>query len=176
MIAPEIRPVIKHAAHFSRRGCSDGSDAFVNFSYATLRNASVLSDDVTFKDFSPCDYLPHLQQVLFSTDTMDEHVTYETLVIVPESLKTSLHDLFGDEMKFNGPFVSYDANLESHDANLDIIYCFRSLIPFTLYLPSCWTTLDTFRFVASSISSMTCFQSMPTEDGWKCHNRNHLQR
>ena len=108
LIAPEIRPVIKNAAHFSRRGCSDASEAFANFSYNELTSASVLPNELAFEDFSPCDYLPHLQQVLFSTDMMDANVTYETFVVVPVSLNNSLSELLGDKIEFNGPFVSFD--------------------------------------------------------------------
>ena len=106
LIPPEIRPAIKHADHLSRRGCSDGSDSFANYSYIALRNATMLPDEMTFDDFSPCDYLPQLQQVLFSTDELAESVTYETFVIVPESLNTTLREQFGEDTDINGPFVS----------------------------------------------------------------------
>ena len=112
LIPPEIRPVIKHAAYLSRRECSDGSETFTDFAYTALRNAAVVPDNVTKEVFSPCDYLPHLQQVLFSTDNLDANVTYETLVVVPESLNNSLYELFGGEMEINGPFVSYDVSLK----------------------------------------------------------------
>ena len=107
LIPPEIRPVIKHAAHLSRRGCSDGSETFANFSYTELRNAEILPEDLALEDFSPCDYLQDLQQVLFSTDELDSSVTYETLVVLPESLNATLYEKFGSsEVEFNGPFVS----------------------------------------------------------------------
>ena len=106
LIASEIRPVIKHAAHLSRRGCSDGPETFTNFSYTELKNAAMLPDDLALGDFSPCDYLPHLQQVLFSTDELDTSVTYETLAVLPESLNNTLYEKFGNEIEFNGPFVS----------------------------------------------------------------------
>jgi hypothetical protein len=100
-------PNIKHAAHLSRRGCSDGSEAFANFSYSLLTNASVLPDGTTFDNFSPCDYLPHLQQVLFPTDALDTSVTYESFIIIPDSLNTSLREHYGDEIAITGPFVRF---------------------------------------------------------------------
>ena len=66
----------------------------------------MLPAELAFDDFSPCDYLPQLQQVVFSTDELDESVTYETFVIVPESLNTTLREQFGDDNDINGPFVS----------------------------------------------------------------------
>ena len=107
LIAPELRPVIKHAAHLSRRGCSDASNAFAIFAYNELSNASVLPSNLAFEDFSPCNFLPELQQVLYSTNELDESVTYETLVVVPDSIKDALHEQFGDDVDINGPFVSY---------------------------------------------------------------------
>ena len=106
LIPPEIRPVIKHAAYLSRRGCSDGTETFANFAYTTLKNAVVLPDDVTEEVFSPCDYLPHLQQVLFATDGLNESVTYESFIIVPESLNASLYEQFGNDVNIDGKFVS----------------------------------------------------------------------
>ena len=106
LIAPELRPVIKNAARLSRRGCSDASNAFANFSYTKLSNASVLPIDLAFEDFSSCDYLPQLQQLLFSTDELDESVTYESFVVVPESINATLYELFGEDVDINGPFVS----------------------------------------------------------------------
>ena len=120
LIPPEIRPVIKHAAYLSRRECSDGSETFTDFAYTALRNAAVVPDNVTKEVFSPCDYLPHLQQVLFSTDELDTSVTYETLVVVPEHLNNSLYELFGDEMEFNGPFVSYDVSFKLFTCSITI--------------------------------------------------------
>ena len=107
LIPSEMRPVIKHAAYLSRRGCSDASKTFANFAYIKLSDAAVLPSDLSLEDFSPCDYLPHLQQVLFSTDELDETVTYETFVVVPESMKTVLYEQFGNEVEINGPFVSF---------------------------------------------------------------------
>lgn len=106
LIPPEIRPAIKHAAHLSRRGCSDGSDNFSNFSYTLLSNATILPVELAFNDFSSCDYLPQLQQVLFSTDELDENVTYENFVIVPQSLNTTLRDELAYNVEVDGPFVS----------------------------------------------------------------------
>ena len=102
-----MRPVIKHAAHLSRRGCSNASESFANFAYTKLINAGVLPGDVAFEGFSPCDYLQMLQQVLFSTNELDEDVTYENFVIVPETLKTELLGYFGNQVEINGPFVRY---------------------------------------------------------------------
>ena len=104
-----MRPVIKHAAHLSRRGCSDASETFVNFSYSELNNAGVLPDNLTIEDFSPCDHLQMLQHVVFSTNISNTNtsVTYENFVIVPESLSTYLHEQFSDDVEINGPFVSF---------------------------------------------------------------------
>lgn len=66
----------------------------------------MLPVDLTFEEFSSCDYLPQLQQLLFSTDELDESVTYESFVVVPETIKTTLHQLFGEDVDINGPFVS----------------------------------------------------------------------
>lgn len=79
---------------------------FTNFSYTKLSNASVLPDNLTLEDFSPCDYLPNLQQVMFSTDELDDSVTYETLVVVPETLKTMLEEQLGNQTEIDGAFVS----------------------------------------------------------------------
>lgn len=114
LIAPEIRPVVKHAAHLSRRGCKDPSEAFSNFSFTQLSNASVLPINLTLENFSPCEYLPHLQQVLFSTDEMDESVTYETFVVIPDQLNNSLYELFGSEAVINGRFVSFYVAARAH--------------------------------------------------------------
>ena len=107
MIPPELRPVIKHAAHLSRRGCSDASETFANFSYNELTNAGVLPTELALEDFSPCEHLPHLQQVLFSTDELNESVTYETFVVVPDKIRNALHAQLGEEVDINGPFVSF---------------------------------------------------------------------
>lgn len=132
LIPPEIRPVINDAARGSRRGCSDVSDTFANFAYMTLKtaltnNETVLLDDFAFEDFSACEYLPELQQVLFPTDEFDENVTYETFVIVPDSIRTLVHELYGDEVEVNGPFVSSAMKVDT----------FYSLIASTIYLISC---------------------------------------
>ena len=75
---------------------------------------------MTKEVFSPCDYLPHLQQVLFSTDELNASVTYETLVVVPEHLNNSLYELFGGEVEFDGPFVSYDVSLNLFTCSITI--------------------------------------------------------
>lgn len=111
LIPADIRPVIQHAAHLSRRGCSDASDAFANFAFTTLDkarldNETVLPDDLSFEEFSACEYLPQLQQVLFSTEEMDESVTYQSFVVIPEELQATLRDRFGEGVEINGPFVS----------------------------------------------------------------------
>lgn len=111
LIPQAIRPAIKHSAHLSRRGCSDASDSFARFAYTTLSNAlinneTVLPDHLALDDFLSCKYLPELQQVLFSTDELDESVTYETFVVVPDSIRTLVHGLYGDGVDVNGPFVS----------------------------------------------------------------------
>lgn len=107
LISPEISPIIRHAALLSRRGCSDTSETFSNFAYTTLNAAEVLPADLGLEDFSPCEYLEQLQQVLFSTDEQVEKVTYENFVIVPEALNTSLYNLYGNEDVINGQFVSF---------------------------------------------------------------------
>jgi hypothetical protein len=65
----------------------------------------MLPDDLEFDDFSSCDYLPLLQKVLF--DELDESVTYESFVIVPEALSMALNEQYGNEVEINGPFVSF---------------------------------------------------------------------
>lgn len=70
-----------------------------------LTNASVLPDGLIFDDFSPCNYLPHLQQVLFSTDALDTSVTYESFVIISDSLNVSLRERFGEDVDISGTFV-----------------------------------------------------------------------
>lgn len=122
LIPSEMRPSIKHTAHLSRQGCSDGSDAFANFSYTVLTNASALPDGLSFDDFSPCDYLPNLQQVLFSTDVLNESVTYEHFVIIPDSLNTSLHEHYGGEVEINGPFVRFSSNLTTLTFRYELTY------------------------------------------------------
>ena len=61
---------------------------------------------MTYEDFSPCDYLPNLQQVLFETDELNEEVDYETFVLIPEDLHSLLNEQFGNETEFSGAFVS----------------------------------------------------------------------
>lgn len=97
---------MKHSGRFSRGGCSNPSEMFANFSYTKLINASVLPSNLTVEEFSPCDYLPHLQKVMFATDELDDSVTYETFVVVPDDLKTSLQEQLGNETEINGSFVS----------------------------------------------------------------------
>ena len=106
LIPAEIRSIVKNSARFSRGGCADPPETFTNFSYTKLSNASVLPSNLTLEEFSPCDYLPNLQQVMFSTDELDDNVTYETLVVVPESLKIMLEDELGNQTEINGEFVS----------------------------------------------------------------------
>lgn len=72
-----------------------------------LRNASLLPADLSLDDFSLCDYLPELQKVLFSTSELDESVTYKSLVVVPESINTTLYQQFGTELELTGSFVSF---------------------------------------------------------------------
>ena len=116
LIAPEIRPIIKHADRLSREGCSDASSTFASFSYNRLKDASLLPDSLSLEEFSPCDYLSHLQQNLFSTGELNENVTYKNFFIVPESLNASLHLQFGDDVNIDGKFVS--AALSSPITNL----------------------------------------------------------
>lgn len=106
---PEIRPIIRHATLLLRNGCSDASEAFTTFSYTQLSTTDMLPVGLSLEDFSPCEYLMQLQQTLFSTDLQDESVTYETFVVVPEVLNTSLYDKFGHEAEINGQFVSFHA-------------------------------------------------------------------
>ena len=120
--------MIKHAAHLSRRGCSDASETFANFAFTQLSNAAVLPTDLALEDFSPCQYLPHLQQILFSTDELDESINYENFVVVPESIQTVLYEQFGNEVEINGPFVSFNdlyhvvAGYFSDDDGLSSLY------------------------------------------------------
>lgn len=103
LIVPEIRPLIKNA----EKECTQSlTQTFETFSYNELSSAGVLPDDLTSEEFSPCDYLPNLQQVLFETDELNEDVTYETFVVIPDSLNTMLHDRLGNDVKVNGQFVS----------------------------------------------------------------------
>jgi hypothetical protein len=106
LIPTELRPVIKHSKHLSRRGCKDASERFANFSYTQLNNSQVLPEGVTFANFSSCEYLPHLQQLLYSTDELNETVTYETFVIIPDELAATLEEQLGNKTEFNGKFVS----------------------------------------------------------------------
>ena len=106
LIAPELRPVIKHAKHLSRRGCREASDIFTNYSFTTLSNAQILPGNLTIQNFSACEYLPQLQQLLFSTDALDESVTYETFVVIDDQLGAALREQFPNEEGFDGKFVS----------------------------------------------------------------------
>jgi transcriptional regulator NrdR family protein len=106
LIPYEIRPVIKHAKHLSRRGCKDASERFTNFSYIQLNNSQLLPEDLTVDDFSSCEYLSQLQQLLYSTEELDETVTYETFVIIPDDLVATLEEQFGADAEFDGKFVS----------------------------------------------------------------------
>ena len=75
-----------------------------------------MPDSLSLEEFSPCDYLSHLQQNLFSTGELNENVTYKNFFIVPESLNASLHLQFGDDVNIDGKFVS--AALSSPITNL----------------------------------------------------------
>lgn len=57
-------------------------------------------------DFSSCEYLSQLQQLLYSTEELDETVTYETFVIIPDDLVATLEEQFGADAEFDGKFVS----------------------------------------------------------------------
>jgi hypothetical protein len=94
-IGLEIRPVIKHAAHFSRNGCLDASETFINFAYTELSRAAVLPTGLALDEFSPCDYLQHLQQVIFAANVSDTNLTYNSFVVAPESLNNTLQEQFG---------------------------------------------------------------------------------
>lgn len=43
-IGLEIRPVIKHAAHFSRNGCLDASETFINFAHLWTKSRCSTAD------------------------------------------------------------------------------------------------------------------------------------
>ena len=106
LIGPEIRAVVRHASSLTRNGCFDASQAFINFSYHELNAATLLPNDLTLEDFSPCDYLGLLQQLLFATNELNANITYETFLMIPESLNTTLYNQFGNETDFSGSFVS----------------------------------------------------------------------
>ena len=106
LIPHEIRPVIKHSAHLSKRGCSDASETFAKFAYTSLSDVLIFSDSFVFEDFSTCEFLPQLQQLLYSTNEINTKVTYEDFVIVPENITISLREKFGNETEIDGPFVS----------------------------------------------------------------------
>lgn len=106
LIGPEIRSVVRHASSLKRNGCTAASESFATFAYNKLSTAALLPDGLTLDDFSPCSYLDLLQQLLFTTNELDMSVTYETFVVVPESLNTTLYNQFGNETDFNGSFVS----------------------------------------------------------------------
>lgn len=106
LIPYELRPVIKHAKHLSRRGCKDASEKFTNFAYTQLNNSQLLPEDLTVDNFSSCEYLSHLQQLLYSTEELDETVTYQTFVIIPDDLVATLEEQFGEKVEFDGKFVS----------------------------------------------------------------------
>ena len=156
-----MRPVIKHAAHLSRRGCSDASETFANFAYTRLSNAGVLPDDLTIEDFSPCDHLQMLQHVLFVTDELDASVTYETLVIVPEALKTELYDQFGNQLEINGPYVRFHVAIA--DNGIFTYFSGISNMILLFYYHSYWISLDICLFVGSLRFSMMCFLSRQAE-------------
>ena len=67
----------------------------------------MLPSNLAFKDFSRATFSLKLQQILYSTNELDESVTYESLVVVPYYIKDALHEQFGDDVDINGPFVSY---------------------------------------------------------------------
>jgi hypothetical protein len=104
LITPEIRSVIKHSSHLVKDGCVNPSASFSNFAFTRLRDAGALPEDMLLVDFSPCEYLPHLQQELFSK--FNDNVTYENFVIVPKPLENFIQDYFGHEVNITGEFVS----------------------------------------------------------------------
>ena len=61
-----------------------------------------MPESLVLEEFSPCEYLPHLQQILFATDELNENVTYQNFIIVPASLYEQLGDV-----NIDGKFVSY---------------------------------------------------------------------
>ena len=143
LIGPEIRSVVRHASSLKRNGCTAASESFATFAYNKLSTAALLPDGLTLDDFSPCSYLDLLQQLLFTTNELDMSVTYETFVVVPESLNTTLYNQFGNETDFNGSFVSvFEACLIKWNR-----YEEPSSFPFSA-IRSYWKTLGTCLFVA----------------------------
>lgn len=110
LVAPEIRSVVKHASHLARNGCADPSESFAIYAFDRLNG--VLPSGLLIEDFSPCDYLAQLQQVLFSTSSLNDDVTYETFVILPASLKTELQGYYTGLEDLNGEFVSLFCHFE----------------------------------------------------------------
>jgi hypothetical protein len=113
LITPEIRPVVKHASrlmHYSalmHKKCTDSSESFNNYAFDRLSSASLLPEDIAVEEFSACDNLPHLQQLIFETEGLNEYVTYENFVILPENLTAQLLEFYNDtNTTFNGEFVS----------------------------------------------------------------------
>lgn len=104
LITPEIRSIIRHASQLEKDGCVKPSASFSNFSFTRLHDAGVLPEDLLLEDFSPCDYLSHLQQELFST--FNNNVTYQNFVVVPESFANMIQDYFYSEVNITGEFVS----------------------------------------------------------------------
>jgi hypothetical protein len=78
-----------------KNGCGNPSKSFTNYSFAQLHNAGILPQNLTIEDFPPCTYLPQLQQVLFTTDSLNDDVSYQNFVIVPESLEVALENYLG---------------------------------------------------------------------------------
>ena len=77
-----------------------------------------MPDSLSLEEFSPCEYLPHLQQNLFKTGELNENVTYKNFFIVPESLIASLHLQFEDDVNIDGKFVSYARSFRIVQTNL----------------------------------------------------------
>ena len=170
LIPVEIRSIVKNSARFSRGGCADPPEIFANFSYTKLSNASLLPSNLTLEEFSPCEYLPNLQQVLFSTDELDDNVTYETLVVVPESLKTTLEDQLGNQTEINGEFVSCWVVIS-------IVHCTTSFCLHLFLLLQCIAYsylkhLGISPYAVSSISLLICFQFGLREENWSIQERN----
>ena len=105
LIRPEVKSAVKHAGLLMANGCANPSQNFVQFAITELRNANMLPANVSLANFSACDYLPHLQHLLFSTETLNTEVTYANLVVLPEALTTRLHEYLG-EIDLDGTMVS----------------------------------------------------------------------
>jgi len=86
-----------------KNGCSDPSESFTTYTFTLL---SDVLQDLDQADFSPCEYLPQLQQKLFLTASLSENVTFESLVVVSDSLQTELQSYFGNNTDLSGSFVS----------------------------------------------------------------------